>query len=87
VLTEEKLDDTGARLEIAPRKSLKHIAQETGASKSSTRMAIQLLKPPLKVGVWCAVSARRFVIPIFLMKQLIAKNICVQREQHFQHLL
>jgi hypothetical protein len=29
VLTEEKLDDIGARLEHTPRKSLKHPAQET----------------------------------------------------------
>jgi hypothetical protein len=38
VLTEEKLDDIGARLEHTPRKSLNHLAQETGVSKSSTRM-------------------------------------------------
>jgi transposase len=44
VLTEEKLDEIGARLEHAPRKSLKHLAQETGVSKSSARTAIQLLK-------------------------------------------
>jgi hypothetical protein len=30
MLTEEKLDDTGARLEHTPRKSLKLLAQETG---------------------------------------------------------
>jgi hypothetical protein len=35
VLTEEKSDDIGARLE--PRKSLKRLAQERGVSKSSTR--------------------------------------------------
>jgi hypothetical protein len=34
VLT-KKLDDIGARLEHAPRKSLKRLAQETGMSKSS----------------------------------------------------
>jgi hypothetical protein len=44
VFTEEKLDDTGTRPEHTPRKSLKHLAQETGASKSSTRMTMQLLK-------------------------------------------
>jgi transposase len=44
VLTEEKLDDIGARLEHTPTKSLKHLAQETGVSKSSARTAIQLLK-------------------------------------------
>jgi hypothetical protein len=44
VLTEEKLADTGARLEHIPRKSLKHLAEETRVSKSSARMATQLLK-------------------------------------------
>jgi hypothetical protein len=44
VLIEEKLDDTGARLEHTPRKSLKCLAQETGMSKSSVRMTKQLLK-------------------------------------------
>jgi hypothetical protein len=44
VLTEEKLDDVGARLEHTPRKSLKHLAQETGLSKSSAWRAAHLLK-------------------------------------------
>jgi hypothetical protein len=38
VLT-EKLDDTGARLEPTPRKSLKRLAQETEVSKTSARTA------------------------------------------------
>jgi hypothetical protein len=44
VLTEEKLDDIGARLEHTLRKSLKCLDQETGVSKYSTRMAAELLK-------------------------------------------
>jgi hypothetical protein len=44
VLTEEKLDDIGTRLEHTPRRSLKHLAQETGVSKSSARTSPQLLK-------------------------------------------
>jgi hypothetical protein len=44
VLTEEKLDDIGARLEHSPRKPLKCLAQETGMSKSTSRTATQLLK-------------------------------------------
>jgi hypothetical protein len=28
---------------------------------------------PVKVGVWCAVSTRMIVVPVFLTKQLIAK--------------
>jgi hypothetical protein len=37
VLTEEKLDDVGVRLQHTPRKSLKRLAQETGVSKSGAR--------------------------------------------------
>jgi DNA-binding MurR/RpiR family transcriptional regulator len=44
MVTEEKLEDIGARLEHAPRKSLERLAQETGVSKSSATMATQLLK-------------------------------------------
>jgi hypothetical protein len=29
----------------------------------------------VKDGVWCAISAR-IVVPVFLMKQLIAKDMC-----------
>jgi transposase len=45
VLTEEKLDDIGARFKHTPRKSIKRLAQEIGVSKSSARTATQLLKP------------------------------------------
>jgi hypothetical protein len=55
-LTEEKLDNIGARLENAPRKSLKCLAQETVASKSSARVAIQLLKPSIES--WCLVRCK-----------------------------
>jgi hypothetical protein len=41
VLTDEKFDDTGTRLEHTLRKSLKHLAEESGVSKSSARMAMQ----------------------------------------------
>jgi hypothetical protein len=44
VLTEEKLDDIGARLERTPGKLLKRLAQATGVSKPSARMETQLLK-------------------------------------------
>jgi DNA-binding MurR/RpiR family transcriptional regulator len=44
MLSEEKLDDIGARLEHTPRKSLKHLAQETGVSESSVGRVTQLLK-------------------------------------------
>jgi hypothetical protein len=45
VLIEEKLNDTGARLDRTPRKSLKRLSQETGLSKFNASMAPQLLKP------------------------------------------
>jgi hypothetical protein len=162
VLTEEKLDDTGARLERTPRKSLKRLAQETGMSKSSARMATQLLKlgpykttiihdlhphdpvsrvhfcswflqsvvkseiylqltlfsdvarfylqeyinmqnnyywnsqnpylthevklHPVKVCVWCAVSARRIVVPVFYNETINCKRY-LHVGQHFQHFL
>jgi hypothetical protein len=129
VLTEEKLDYIGARLEHMPRKSLKLLVQDTGVSRFSARReqwyctpcshAIQIgfifavgfyslsskvnrsavdiyfdeawfhlegyinmqndcywssqnphrthkvLLHPVKVGVWCAVSARRIVGPVY----------------------
>jgi transposase len=42
-LTEEKLDDIGARLEHTTRKLRKHLAQETEVSQSNARTATQLL--------------------------------------------
>jgi diphthamide synthase subunit DPH2 len=41
VLTKEKLDEIGARLEDTPRKS--RLGQETGVSKSDRRRTTQLL--------------------------------------------
>jgi hypothetical protein len=59
VPTEKKLDDTGARFEHTPRKSLKCLAQETGASKSSTRMITQLVKlSPYKTTIIHALQPR-----------------------------
>jgi hypothetical protein len=56
MLTEEKLDDIGARLEHTPRKSLKRLAQDTGVSNSSARTATQLLK--LSNESWCLVCCK-----------------------------
>jgi hypothetical protein len=44
LLIEEMLDNIGARLEHTSKKSLKCLAHETGVSKSSARMATQLLE-------------------------------------------
>jgi transposase len=44
VLTEEKLDDIATLLEHSPHKTFKHVAEETGVSKSTVRIAAQLLK-------------------------------------------
>jgi hypothetical protein len=55
----EKLDDLGARREHTPIQSLKHLAQETGVSKSSTGRATQLLKlRPYKTTVIHALKLR-----------------------------
>jgi hypothetical protein len=55
----EKLDDIGARLEHKLRKSLKHLAKETGVSASSARAATQLLKlRPYKTTVIHALQPR-----------------------------
>jgi hypothetical protein len=65
VLTEEKLDDTGARLEHTPRKSLKRLAQEIGVSESSARRATQLLKPrPYKTTILHALQPRHSAIRV-----------------------
>jgi hypothetical protein len=65
VLTEEKLDNVGAIFEHVHRKLLKRLAQENGVSKSSARTATQLLKPSSQSWCWCAVNARRSVVPVF----------------------
>lgn len=52
VLTEEKLDEVGARLEHTPQKSLRRLAQEVNISKSAAFVATKLLKlKPYKVTV------------------------------------
>ncbi|PNF37420.1 hypothetical protein B7P43_G16027 [Cryptotermes secundus] len=52
VLTEEKVKDIQARLQISPRKSLRRLAQETGVSLGSARTATKLIKfRPYKVTV------------------------------------
>jgi hypothetical protein len=51
VFTEEKLDKTGARLEISASKTLLRLAQETRVSKTSARRAKKLLKlRPIRQG-------------------------------------
>jgi hypothetical protein len=44
VLSVDKLEDIGARLQHTPRKSLKRLAQGTGVSKSRARKATQMPK-------------------------------------------
>jgi hypothetical protein len=86
VLTEEKFD-IGARLEHIPRKLLKRLAQEIGVSKSSARMATQFWSHPVKVGAWCAVSARRIVVCVFLNKTIYCRIYLRVDGLCFQHLL
>jgi hypothetical protein len=56
VLTEEELDDIGARLEHTPRKSLKRLAQEIGEPKFSARTVTQFR--PYKTTVIHALQLR-----------------------------
>jgi hypothetical protein len=72
VLTEEKLDDIGARHERTPRTSLKRLAQETGVSKFSAGTAPQSQKPSSEN--WCAVSARRNVVPVLFNETINCKK-------------
>lgn len=52
VLTEEKLDEIGQKLEQSPRKSLSRLSQETGVSQFSAWKATKLLKlKPYKITV------------------------------------
>jgi hypothetical protein len=44
LLTEEKLDDNGARLETSPSKALIRLAQETSVSERTASRATKLLK-------------------------------------------
>jgi hypothetical protein len=74
VLTGEKLDDIGARLEHTPRKSLKRLVQESEMSKSSAKRATQFLKPSSER--WCPVCSKfKKDCCASVFKETIAKNI------------
>jgi hypothetical protein len=45
-------------------------------SSQNSHLAHEVLLHPVKVGAWCAVSARRNVGPTFLMKQLQKISMC-----------
>jgi hypothetical protein len=69
VLT-EKLHDIGARLEHTPRKSLECLSLVQGWQHNCW-------SHPAKVGVWCAVSAWRIVVPVyFLTKHSQKLSMC-----------
>jgi hypothetical protein len=83
VRTEEKLGDIGARFEHTHKKSLKHLAQETGVSKSSARTATQLLKlRPYKTTVIHALqphdSASRVYFCSWFLQSVFEGEICTQ---------
>jgi hypothetical protein len=80
VLTEDKLDDIGARPEHIPRKSLNHLAQEIIMSKSSARRTTQLLKLiPYKTTIIHArlAAARPSYQGLFLL--LVTTTVCRRR--------
>jgi hypothetical protein len=82
----EKLDDIGDRLEHTPRKSLKHLAQETGVSKSSARTATQLLKPSSES--WCLVCFKcKKDCCTCACNETINCKTYLRVEGRFQHLL
>jgi hypothetical protein len=86
VLTEEKLDDRGARLEHTTRKSLKRLTQETGVSKSSARMGTQLLKPSSES--WCLVHCKcKKDCCVFFKETINCERYLHVEGQCFQHLL
>jgi hypothetical protein len=61
----EKLDPIGARLEHTPRNSLKRLAQEMECQSLVPEWQHNFCSHPMKVGAWCAVSARRVVVRVF----------------------
>jgi hypothetical protein len=77
VVTEEKLDDIGARLEHTPRKSLKSLAQKIGLSKSIARTATQLLKPSSESWSLVCCKCKKDCCTCVFNYKLIAKNIHV----------
>jgi hypothetical protein len=46
-------------------------------SSQNPHLTHEVPRYPVKIGVWCAASAKRIVVPVFLTKQLIAKDIYV----------
>jgi hypothetical protein len=86
VLTEENLDNIGARLEHTPGKSLKRLAQETGVSKTGAGTVTQLLKPSSES--WFPVCcARRIVVRVLFNKTVNCEKYLRVEGQRFQHLL
>jgi hypothetical protein len=86
VLIEEKLDDIGDRLEHTRRKSLKHLAQETGVSKSSARTATLLLKPSSES--WCLVCFKcKKNCCMCAFNETVNCETYLRVEGRFQHLL
>jgi hypothetical protein len=85
VLTDEKLDDIGARPQHTARKSLKRLAQETKVSTSSARTVTQMLTPSSESWCLCAVSARRIVVCVFRRNNF--ERYLRAEGQRFQHLL
>jgi hypothetical protein len=70
VVTEEKLNETGTRLEHTPLKSLRHLAHETSISKSSEAKGMKLLELwPCKVMQLAGlISATDFCIQFMTVK-------------------
>jgi hypothetical protein len=56
------------------------------SSSQNAHLTREVQLHPVTVGVWCAVSARRIVGPVFFNETINCERyLCVQG-QHFQHL-
>jgi hypothetical protein len=64
VLTEGKLDDIGARLEHTPRNHWNIWLKRLECQSLVQEQQHNCWSHPVKVGVWCAVSVRRIVVPV-----------------------
>jgi hypothetical protein len=56
-------------------------------SSQNPHLTHEILLHPVKVGVWCAVSAKRIVVSVFFNETINCETYLRVEGQHFQHLL
>ncbi|KAJ4451314.1 hypothetical protein ANN_02775 [Periplaneta americana] len=89
VLTEEKLDEVGARLEHSPRKSLRRLTQEFNISKTSAFVATKLLElQPYRLTVVHALQPkdpnRHFQSTIYAENKLWSQSMFYSKVKNLQ---